>query len=190
HSIDLILTSHHDRVPCDLHSFPTRRSSDLGSIFNQVQTSNKAYNSSLKQLSDRGLPVYQWLAKEDGVSEDAVFDMAANGEISAEVFRKAIENNVGGAAKIIGEKSFTSALANVWAAVGRIGAAFLDGGEEGKGLFSQLKPLMVDFTETIDGMGDKAEEYGVKFGEIFMDVVEKVKGVVNWFKNLDEGQQQ
>src|SRR5699024_1294687 len=53
----------------------------------------------------------------------------------------------------------------------------------------QLKPLMVDFTETIDGMGDKAEEYGVKFGEIFMDVGEKVKGVVNWFKNLDEGQQ-
>src|SRR5699024_9412583 len=84
---------------------------------------------------------------------------------------------------------FTSALANVWAAVGRIGAAFLDGGEEGKGFFSQLKPLMVDFTEAIDGMGDKAEEYGVKFGEIFMDVVEKVKGVVNWIKNLDEGLQ-
>src|SRR5699024_1017580 len=81
-------------------------------------------------------------------------------------------------------------LANVWAAVGRIGAAFLDGGEEGKGFFSQLKPLTVDFTETIDGMGDKPEQYGVKFGEAFTGIVDKVKGVINWFRDLNEGQRQ
>src|SRR5699024_3183002 len=55
---------------------------------------------------------------------------------------------------------------------------------------SQLKPLMVDFTETIDGMGDKAEQYGVKFGEVFTGIVDKVKGVINWFRDLNEGQQQ
>src|SRR5699024_1603049 len=156
---------------------------EMGSIFNQVQTSNKAYNSSLKQLSDRRLAVYQWLAKEAIVSEDAVLDMAAKGGISAERMRKCIENNIGCSWKISGERSFTAALSNVWAAVGRIGAAFLDGGEEGKGFFSQLKPLMVDFTETIDGMGDKAEQYGVKFGEVFTRIVDKVKGVINWFRD-------
>src|SRR5699024_8775596 len=130
------------------------------------------------------------LAKGAGVSGDAVFDMAANGEISAEMFRKAIENNIGGAAKIIGEKSFTAALSNVWSAVGRIGAALLDGGAEGKGFFSQLSSLVVDFTETKDEMGDKAEQYGVKFGEVFTGIVDKVKGVINWFRDLNEGQQQ
>src|SRR5699024_12442714 len=105
-------------------------------------------NNILILLSYRVLPVYQLHAKESGVSEVAVFDMAANGEISAEMFMKAIENNIGGAAKIIGEKSFTAALSNVCAEVGRIGAAVLDGGEEGEGWLSTLKSLMVHFDRT------------------------------------------
>ncbi|MED1603653.1 peptidoglycan DD-metalloendopeptidase family protein [Alkalihalophilus marmarensis] len=157
---------------------------EMGSIINKVQTSNKAYNGELQQLSDRGLPVYQWLAEEAGVAEDAITTMASNGQISSEMLLNAIENNIGGAAAVMGAESFTAGVANMWAAVGRLGASFLDAGGEGGGFFSQLKPLMADFTGRIDDMGDIAERAGVKFGEMFTDFLERAKSVKAWYDDL------
>ena len=158
--------------------------SEMGSIINSVQTSNKAYNGDLQQLANRGLPVYQWLAEEAGVTADAIFDMASKGEISSEMLLSAIENNIGGAAKKIGEESFTAGIANMWAAVGRLGASFLDAGGKGGGFFSTLKPLIGDFTERLDSMGAIAEQAGVKFGEMFIAAIEKVKEIKRWYDDL------
>ncbi|MGE6376616.1 peptidoglycan DD-metalloendopeptidase family protein [Peribacillus muralis] len=158
--------------------------SEMGSILNKVKTSNKAYNGELQQLSDRGLPVYQWLAKEAGVAADAVFKMASDGEISSEILMKAIENNIGGAAQKMGQTSFTAGLANMWAAVGRIGASFLDAGGKGGGFFSQLKPLIADFTSRVDTMGNFAEKAGVKFGKFFSGFVDKLKSVKAAYDDL------
>ena len=157
---------------------------EMGSIVNKVQTSNKAYNDSLGQLSDRGLPIYQWIAKEAGVAEGAVFDMASKGEISSKMFLDAIEKNIGGAAGIIGAESFTAGMANMWAAVGRIGANFLDAGGKGGGFFSQLKPLMGEFTGQIDNMGDMAASAGVKFGKFFAGIIEKVRSLKKAYDGL------
>lgn len=157
---------------------------EMGSIVNKVQTSNTAYNDSLGQLSDRGLPIYQWIAKEAGVAEDAVFKMASEGKISSKMFLDAIENNIGGAASIIGAESFTAGMANMWAAVGRLGANFLDAGGKGGGFFSQLKPLIGEFTERIDEMGDMAVSAGVKFGKFFAGVIEKLRSLKKAYDGL------
>lgn len=37
--------------------------SEMGSIVNKVTTSGRAMTENLEQLSDRGLPIYQWLGK-------------------------------------------------------------------------------------------------------------------------------
>lgn len=157
---------------------------EMGSILNKVKTSNKAYNGELQQLSDRGLPVYQWLAKEAGVTAEEVFNMASEGKISSEMLMDAIENNIGGAAKKMGEESFTAGIANMWAAVSRLGASFLDAGGKGGGFFSQMKPLVADFTDRIDGMGGIAEKAGVKLGELFAGFLEKAKSVKSAYDNL------
>ncbi|MFD4928408.1 tape measure protein [Peribacillus butanolivorans] len=157
---------------------------EMGSILNKVKTSNKAYNGELQQLSDRGLPVYQWLADEAGVAADAVFDMASKGEISSEVLMNAIEKNIGGAAKKMGVESFTAGIANMWAAVGRLGASFLDAGGKGGGFFSTLKPMIADFTNRIDSMGAFSEKSGVKLGEMFTGFIEKVKSVKATYDSL------
>ncbi|MBM0064785.1 peptidoglycan DD-metalloendopeptidase family protein [Alkalicoccobacillus gibsonii] len=159
--------------------------SEMGSIFNKVQTSGKAYTGELQMLSDRGLPIYQWLAKEAGVTAEKVSEMASAGEISTDLFLKAVENNIGGAAKVMGEKSFTAGIANMWASVGRLGASFLDAGGEGGGFFSTMKPLIGEMTENLDGLAGYAQTMGEKFGEAFANVVDKVKTGVTWFKNLD-----
>ena len=115
---------------------------EMGSIFNKVQTAQKAYTGELNMLADRGIPIFQWLAEEAGVTAEEVRDMASEGKISSEMFLEAIENNIGGAAKTMGEESFTAGIANIGAAISRVGANFLDAGGEGKGFFSTIKPLI------------------------------------------------
>jgi len=158
--------------------------SEMGSILNKVQTSNKAYNLELQQLSDRGLPIYQWLADEANTTADAIFDMASSGEISSEMLLEAIEKNIGGAAGIMGAESFAAGMENVWAAVGRLGAAFLDAGGEAGGFFSSVKPLMADLIEYFDSLGDVAADLGVKFGEAFNSMIAKVREIKQWYDDL------
>ncbi|UXU79113.1 peptidoglycan DD-metalloendopeptidase family protein [Mammaliicoccus sciuri] len=162
---------------------------EMGRIFNKVQTSNKAYNGELQELSDRGLPIYQWLAKEANVAASEITDMAADGEISSKMLQSAIENNIGGAAKTMGEKSFTASLANMWAAVGRIGASFLDAGGKGGGFFSKMKPLMNDLTDVFDSMEGSAAKWGESLGIVFDKVINGIKGIVSWYNSLDKNTQ-
>lgn len=159
---------------------------EMGSIFNKVQTAQKAYTGELNMLADRGIPIFQWLAEEAGVTAEEVRDMASEGKISSEMFLEAIENNIGGAAKTMGEESFTAGLANIGAAISRVGANFLDAGGEGKGFFSTIKPLIGETIGFIDGLADKAADLGVKFGEAFNNMIAKIIEIKDWFMGLSE----
>lgn len=163
--------------------------SEMGSIINKVQTGQLAYTEDLEQLADRGLPIYQWLGEEAGVAAGEVKKLASDGQISSEMLFNAIEKNVGGAAKIIGENSFTAALVNIGASISRIGANFLDAGGKGGGFFSQLKPLMADFNESLGTLEEKATEMGVKFGAVFSEVVSKVQALKDKFDTLSPAAQ-
>lgn len=160
--------------------------SEMGAIINKVQTSQRAYTEEINMLADRGIPIYQWLADEAGISANAVRDMASDGEISSEMFLNAIEKNIGGAAKIMGESSFTAAVANINASLSRIGANFLDAGEQGGGFFSQVKPLLAELNEELGLVEDKAADLGVKFGKTFTNVVNKVKELKANFESLPQ----
>lgn len=158
---------------------------EMGSIVNKVTTAGKAYNGELQQLSDRGLPIYQWLAEEANTTADAIFNMASQGQISSEMLLNAIENNIGGAAKIMGEESFSAAIKNIGADIARIGAAFLDAGGEAGGFFSTVKPLLTDFRGFLDELVPKAAELGVKFGQAFNDFVNILIELKARFDSLD-----
>lgn len=162
---------------------------EMGSIINKVQTGQTVYTEDLEQLADRGLPVYQWLAEEAGVAASEVKQLASDGQISAQMLYNAIEKNIGGAAQIIGETSFTAALDNIGASISRIGANFLDAGGEGGGFFSQLKPLMADFSDQLAVLEEKASELGVKFGAAFANVVQKAQELKARFDSLPESVQ-
>ena len=157
---------------------------EMGSIFNKVETAQRAYTAELNQLADRGLPIYQWLAKEAGTTAEEIRDMASKGEISSQMFLEAVEKNIGGAAKVIGEESFTAAIANIWAAVGRIGANFLDAGGQAGGFFSTVKPMLTDFKERLELLEPIAADLGKKFGESFNNGIEKIKELKAQFDSL------
>ncbi|KYG34907.1 tape measure protein [Alkalihalobacillus trypoxylicola] len=161
----------------------------MGSIFNKVQTAQKAYTGDLNMLAERGIPIYQWLAVEANTSAEAIRDMASNGEVSSKDFLKAIENNIGGAAKIMGENSFTAGIANIWASVGRIGANFLDAGGKGGGFFSTMKPLLTGFNNSLGVVEDKAAQLGVAFGESFNNFLDKASEMKARFDGLSPSMQ-
>lgn len=160
--------------------------SEMGSIMNKVQTGQTVYTEDLEQLADRGLPVYQWLAEEAGVAASEVKSLASEGQISSQMLYDAINKNVGGAAKIMGETSFSAAIDNIGASIGRIGANFLDAGGKGGGFFSQLKPLMAEFNENLGSLETKASDLGVKFGEAFANIVQKARDLKAQFDALPE----
>lgn len=150
---------------------------EMGSIFNKISASGKISMEEVNQLADQGIPIYKMLSKQLGITQADVRDMVSSGKVDSETFLKAIETNIGGAAKIIGEKSFTGALSNITASLSRIGANFLDAGGKGGGFFSQLKPLMVDMMDMMGGIEDKAASWGEKFGSAFATVVKIIRAV-------------
>jgi hypothetical protein len=85
------------------------------------------------------------LGKEAGVAAEAVNKLAADGQISSAMLEAAIQKNIGGAAKTMGE-SFSGSVANAQAALGRLGEAFL------KPVFNQAPGGISSITEALDGM--------------------------------------
>lgn len=159
---------------------------EMGAIFNKVTTSGIIQAEELNQISDRGIPIFQMLADEIGVTAGEIKALASEGEISSETFLNAIENGFGDAGKIMGEMALTASWDNLWASVSRVGAAFLDAGGSSSSFFSQIKPLLTEATELIDGMTDKATEAGKAFGEWFSNMLPSISEVKNRFNALDK----
>ncbi|MBK0296433.1 tape measure protein, partial [Bacillus sp. S34] len=56
---------------------------EMGSIINKTTTSGKVYTDNLNQLADRGIPIFQWLQKEYGVSADELSSMVQKGQVDS-----------------------------------------------------------------------------------------------------------
>lgn len=148
---------------------------EMGAVFNKVAANGKMSAEELNMLTDRGVPALQLLADATGKTVEEVRKDMEEGKIDVETFLTAMEKGFGGAAQIMGAKSFTAAAANIGASLGRIGANFLDAGGKGGGFFSQMKPLMAELLGWLGKVEEKSVEWGESFGAAF------AKGV-EWFK--------
>lgn len=98
---------------------------EMGSIMNKVNANGKAMTENLNQLSDRGIPILQWLAEEYGVTTAEMSKMVSKGKVDAETFNRVLQDNIGGAALKSGETT-RGAFANMMAALSRVGVALID----------------------------------------------------------------
>lgn len=147
---------------------------DMGSIFNQVQTSGKAFTGDLNQLADRGLPVFKWLQDATGKTGAEFQSMVQSGGISAEMFEKAVADHVGGAATVMGG-SIRGQLSNMKAAYSRFGA------ELATPLFSALSPLTTTITETFDKITTNIKPLTAKLTSIIQPWAEQLaKLITGW----------
>ncbi|ATL70786.1 tape measure protein [Nocardia terpenica] len=110
------------KLTADAASIAGSSLGEMGHIINKVQTAGKAYTDDLNMLSDRGLPIFQWLQTEYKVNADQLRKMVEQGKVDSATFQKVIQQNIGGAAQAAG-KTFRGSLDNLGAALGRLGAA-------------------------------------------------------------------
>lgn len=119
---------------------------EVGLIFNSVLSRGKLQGDDMMQLMSRGIPVLQIVADQLGITAQEASEMATEGQISFEIFEEAMRNRVGGAAQEAGS-TVKGSLANVGAAVGRLGATV-----EGP-LFTLLPAGLSAVTAGIDAIG-------------------------------------
>lgn len=145
----------------------------MGAIFNKVAASNKVQMDVINQLHDAGVPALSALADHMGVTAEEATAMASAGKIDFETFQAAMETTLGGAAQSSGD-TFSGAMANVGAAIGRVGAGLLGG------FFPKLAPLFQATSEALGPLEDRASAIGDVIGT-------KVAPVVDWLTDALSG---
>ncbi|UOQ57248.1 tape measure protein [Leucobacter allii] len=136
---------------------------EMGSIINKVQAKGVAQMDDLNRLTERGVPILQMLADEYGVTADEMSSMVSRGEVDAERFRKALEDNVSGAALASGDTT-RGAFANMMAALSRLGLVFVEDALGG------AKQFFNEMTVIFDGLGER-------FGPWVDDIKSKLSGM-------------
>lgn len=154
--------------------------SEMGQIFNKVQTGQRAYTMEITQLADRGIPIWQWLQKEMGATQEELRDLVADGKVTSEDYLNAIEKNIGGAAT--SATTVSSQWANTMAAMGRLGAAALEP------TFGRLAGWMGSGIEAIDNMTDRVGPLAqVLDNKIFEEWGPKLSGIAEAASEMFSG---
>lgn len=148
---------------------------EMGGIFNKVATTGKAQNDALQQVADRGIPIYQKLGDQLGVTTDEVFKMASQGKISFSEFESAMSSATGSVAAEMGGTTM-GAIDNFNAALGRLGASLL---EES---MPHLKTGITTLTGWIDELEPKIAPVADAIGKGLGIALE---AVVGWLERLD-----
>jgi len=152
---------------------------EMGAIFNKVAAGGIIQGEEIAQLTDRGIPVLQFLAKELGVTALEAKNLASEGKVSFDQFSSAMEAGLGGAALSSGD-TFTGALANVNAALGRIGAGVMGG------VFPHLAPLFKDIATALGPVEVGAAKLGDAIGAKLGPVIDRIgPALIKFTSGLD-----
>jgi tape measure domain-containing protein len=153
---------------------------EMGSILNKTTTAGKVYTDNLNQLADRGIPIFQWLQEEYGVSAEKLSEMVQKGEVDSATFRKVIEENIGGAALSAGDTT-RGAFANMIASLGRVGANLLGG------VFPAFKTVFTGITTALEPIETAAKNAGSAIGSVLAPKIESLaSGLSNVLPSLTQ----
>lgn len=180
------------KTVADTATISGRSMTDIGTIFGSVAARGKLQGDDMLQLMSSGVPVLQFLAKQMGVTSAEASKMVSQGKVDFATFAAAMQAGMGGAALKSGE-TFKGALANVYAALGRLGALAATPGLASlklifnaaipaiDGLTAKLKPLM-------DALGPRMEastKAGLaKIGPAFAAIAAGVKSFLPQIQSI------
>lgn len=137
---------------------------EMGTIFNRVAANGKVTAVEMNQLADRGVPIWQYLADATGKSVEEVRKDVSAGAIDIATFRKAIDENIGGAAKKMGQISWSGMVSNIEASLGRIGASIWGATDDANSLSGVLLELGNKAMRPLGNVEKKAAELGRTLG--------------------------
>lgn len=130
---------------------------EMGDIIGQVAVAGRASMTEINRMQTRGIPILSWLAEQMGVTAEEARDMVSAGEVSFRDFRKAIEDNIGGAALEAAETT-RGAWTNMVFTFTRTGAALLSG------VFPTFKEVFNGIAEAMAPVEELANQIGPALG--------------------------
>lgn len=129
--------------------------SEIADIFTTVASNGKLMAYQMNQLSFRGMNASAVLAKALGKSEADIHEMVSKGQIDFETFAKAMNDAFGEHTKDA-NKTFEGSLANMKAALARIGQAFIEPAREHLiPVFNAVKDKIKEVRAALDVGGEK-----------------------------------
>lgn len=169
------------KTVADTAQISGRELTDVGTIFGSVAARGKLQGDDMLQLMSSGVPVLQLLAQHLGKTSEEVSDMVSSGQIDFQTFADAMQEGLGGSALAAGD-TFTGALANVKAALGRLGEGPGNVALESlRSLFNAAIPAIDAFSAQLDPLVDELSGR-------FQPVVDKAVGLVERFAaGLEDG---
>lgn len=157
---------------------------DMAMVFNRVQGMGTLMTGELNMIED-GLPGFTAaMADASGVTVKEFRDMVTAGEVTSDQFLGVMDGFAGDMATEYA-KSWDGMVGNTKAWVGIIGETILGG------VFEQSKDELASFQEWLktDEVQAWATEFGKSVGDAFSGLLDAIKGVIEWWGNLDPGMQ-
>lgn len=157
---------------------------DMAMVFNRVQGMGTLMTGELNMIED-GLPGFTAaMAEASGVTIGEFREMVTAGEITSDQFLDVMDGFAGDMATEYA-KSWDGMVGNTKAWVGIIGETILGG------VFEQSKDELAAFQEWLktDEVQAWAADFGKTVGDAFTGLLNAIKGVIEWWGNLDPGMQ-
>ena len=140
---------------------------EMAQIFTGSAGTGKVTNQDFLQFATRGLNAAAAYAKQTGMTEAQVHQLAREGKIDFMSFSKAMDQAFGAHATEA-NKTYAGSLANLHAAMSRLGAAFIGPSEQQqRDLFNALTPAIDSVTEALGPLIDAfIEVKGIATGNL------------------------
>lgn len=155
----------------DVAAISGRSLTDIGTIFGSVAARGKLQGDDMLQLMSSGIPVLQLLGDHLGLTSAEISNMVTKGQIDFATFEAAMNAGMGGAALRTGE-TFQGAVANMRAALGRLGEAFMSPALDG------LKPIIAGATAVLDSFTSAVKPLATELWDRLLPVMESVGTVL------------
>lgn len=169
------------KTVADTAQISGRSLTDIGTIFGSVAARGKLQGDDMLQLMSSGVPVLQMLAKHLGKTSEEVSDMVSKGQIDFQTFADSMQEGLGGAALAAGD-TFQGALANVKAALGRLGEG------PGKLALESLRKAFNAAIPAIDALSGQLTPFLDKLNGQLDPYIDKAIGLIERFANgLQDG---
>ena len=169
------------KTVADTAQISGRSLTDIGTIFGSVAARGKLQGDDMLQLMSSGVPVLQMLAKHLGKTSEEVSDMVSKGQIDFQTFADSMQEGLGGAALAAGD-TFQVALANVKAALGRLGEG------PGKLALESLRKAFNAAIPAIDALSGQLTPFLDKLNGQLDPYIDKAIGLIERFANgLQDG---
>ncbi|WP_159441502.1 tape measure protein [Gordonia westfalica] len=144
---------------------------DIGLVMMQIKASGKLMGSEALQLAQRGVPIYDLIAKSIGKTTAEVRTLGEEGKISFDQVVTAINQGTGNLAKEMGE-TLPAKLANFRTAMGRLSAAGMEP------FLLRAKGGVVGLTEAVNDLTPKMKDFALAAdAKIFDQWVPQLKGL-------------